>query len=63
MKNVKPKNIAIGAGLTAATAGLTYAAPLIAQLYAGQWWMAAITAAVPTLIAYLTDSRKKVEGE
>ena len=62
MKNLTPKSIAIGAGLTGTTAALAYAAPLIGQLYAGTAWVGIVLAAVPTLIAFLTDAKKKVEG-
>lgn len=56
-----PKRIAIGAGLTGTTAALAYAAPLVGQLFAGNLWVGVALTAVPTLIAYLTDARKKVE--
>ena len=62
MKNLTPKSIAIGAGLTGTTAALAYAAPLVAQLYSGVGWVAIALTAVPTLIAFLTDAKKKVEG-
>lgn len=61
MKQITPKRIAIGAGLTGCTAAITYAAPLVLQAYSGTWWVAALIAAVPTAIAYITDARKKVE--
>lgn len=61
MKNLTLKKIGIGAGLTGATAGLAYAAPLIGQLFAGNIWVGLVLTAVPTVIAYLTNSRTKVE--
>lgn len=58
---ITPKRIALGAGLTGATAALAYAAPLVGQLFAGNIWVGVVLTAVPTIIAYLADARKKVE--
>lgn len=59
--NPKLKKIAIGSGLTGASAAIAYAAPLLASAYSGTAWITIALAVVPTLVAFLTDSRKKVE--
>lgn len=63
MKNLSLKKIGIGTALVSTTAGLSYAVPLLAELFAGNVYVAIAVSAVPTLIAYLTNSKTKLENE
>lgn len=62
MKNPTPKKVAIGAGLTGTSAAILYATPLIAQMYPGLAWVTIVVGIVPTIVAFLTNSREKVEA-
>lgn len=59
--NPEVKRIGIGSALVGSTAALAWAVPEIAAVFGGNVVVAVVLSAVPTLIAYLTNTQKKYE--